>query len=374
MVETITPVVYGGRTRWAVALALHTLGATLTAALFGATLGAVGGLLEAPWGRAGAFAVALAALVYALGELPRVTAAVPQMRRQVPDWWREYFSWPIAATLYGAGLGIGFFTYLAHGTLVVVSVAAMASGDPLVGAAILAPFGLARGLSAVRAAGVATQAESQDLVDRLVGSPERRRAVANGAALATVAVLAIALAVREDDGWASFATAVLALAFTWAAASKAFDIRAWRRTLDAHGLPRAVTAAATFLVPAAEAMVPLLAASGLTRAAGVWALALLILFTLEAARAWRRFGPQVPCGCFGGREAVAPGALLLRNAALAALSVVVVLRPAPEAVLTWPGWPDTGEVLPMVLVIVGLGVAGFTAWTAIRWLGRGEPA
>ena len=121
MVETITPVVYGGRARWAAALALHVLGATATAALFGAALGLVGGLLEAPWGRAGAAFLAVVALVYALGELPRVTATVPQLRRQVPDWWREFFSWPLAATLYGAGLGVGFFTYVSHGTLVAVA-------------------------------------------------------------------------------------------------------------------------------------------------------------------------------------------------------------------------------------------------------------
>jgi hypothetical protein len=374
MVETITPVVYGGRARWAVALVLHVLGATTTAALFGAALGLVGGLLEAPWGRAGALALAVVALVYALGELPRVTATVPQLRRQVPDWWREFFSWPLAATLYGAGLGVGFFTYVSHGTLVAVAVAALASGDPVAGALIVAPFGLVRGLSAARSAGVRTQQDSQRLVDRLAGSSERRRSVANGMALALVAALAAALAVRSTDGWGSFATAGLALAFAWAAASKAVDVAGWRRTLDAHGLPPGVASAATFAVPAAEALVPLLAAAGATRAAGVWALALLVAFTAEALRAWRRFGPQVPCGCFGGRAPIAPAALLVRNAALAGLALVVALRPPPDAVLSWPGWPAADEFLPMVLAIVGLAVAGCTAWAGTRWLGRGAKA
>ena len=374
MVETITPVVYGGRTRWAVALALHVAGATVTAALFGAALGVAGALLEAPWGRAGVLVIAITAIVYAVGELPRATASVPQLRRQVPDWWREFFSWPIAATLYGAGLGIGFFTYVSHGTLVVVALAALASGDPAVGALIVAPFGLVRGLSAAMSAGVSTQQESQRLVDRLAGSPEGRRNLANGGVLVIVAMVSVALAIGADDGWASLATAVLAIAFGWAATSKVVDLRGWRGTLDEHGLPHGVESAATFAVPTAEALVPILVASGWTRAAGVWALVLLVVFTAEAVRAWRRFGPQVPCGCFGGREAVKPGALLVRNAALAALAIVVALRPAPEPVVSWPGWPTSGEFLPMVLVIVGLGVAGFTAWTAIRWLGRGRPA
>jgi hypothetical protein len=151
MVETITPVVYGGRARWAAALALHVAGATVTAVLFGAALGAVGAVLEAPWGRAGVIALASAAAIYAAAELPRLRAPVPQLRRQVPDWWREFFSWPVAAALYGAGLGIGFFTYVSHGTLAVVALAAFASGEPLLGALILAPFGLVRGLSAARA-------------------------------------------------------------------------------------------------------------------------------------------------------------------------------------------------------------------------------
>ena len=97
------------------------------------------------------------------------------------------------------------------------------------------------------------------------------------------------------------------------------------------------------------------------------------MFTAETVRAWRRFGTHVPCGCFGGREAVEPGALLLRNAAIAALAIVVGLRPAPEPLISWPGWPANGEFLPMVLVIAGLCLAGFTAWAAIRWLGRGAP-
>ena len=371
MVETITPVVYGGRTRWAAALALHVVGATTTAALFGAALGAIGMVLEAPWGRAGMVALAMLAVVYAIGELPRVTAAVPQLRRQVPDWWRGFFSWPIAAALYGAGLGVGFFTFLSHGTLVVAAFAALASGDPLFGAAVVGAFGLARGLSAARGARIRTQEDSQRLVDRLAALPERPRTIANGAMSAGVATLALVLGMRAADGWSSLATAALALAFGWAAGSKAVDVPAWRRTLAAHGLPRGIETTATFAVPAAEVVVPLLVVSGQTGVAGVWALTLMAVFTAEALRAWRRFGAQVPCGCFGGREPVAPPALLLRNAGLAAVAIVVALRPAPEPRLSWPVSPGPGDMLPMVLAVGGLGVAGFTAWGAIRWLGRG---
>src|SRR4029453_12290272 len=90
--------------------------------------------------------------------VPKVEGAlwIPQARRQVPDLWRTFFSWPAAPAPYGAGLGVGFFPYLAHGTLLVVAVGAAVSGSPLVGAALLAPFGLARGLSPAVARNVAT--------------------------------------------------------------------------------------------------------------------------------------------------------------------------------------------------------------------------
>lgn len=372
MVETITPVVYGGRSRWATALALHVMGATTTAALFGAVLGTVGSSFEAPWNAAGMVALAAIAAVFAFGELPGVTATVPQLRRQVPDWWRGFFSWPIAATLYGAGLGVGFLTFLAHGTLVVVAFAALSSGDPALGALVIGTFGLARGLSAARGVGVQTQEDSQRLVDLLAASSERRRAIANGSVMTAVAGLALALVPRSNGGWAPFATAGLALAFTWAAASKVADVRRWRSTLAAHGLPRRLEATVTFAAPAAEAVVPLLVAAGLTRAAGLWALALLTMFTGEALRAWRRFGPQVPCGCFGGREPVVPSALVLRNAGLAAIALVVALRSPPEPALPAVAWPANGEVLPMTLALAGLALAGFTAWAALRWLSRGS--
>jgi len=149
MVETITPVVHGGRARWIRAVVLHVAGSTLTAAVFGAALGAIGSLLGAPWRRAGAIGVAIVALVYAIGEVPRLSVAVPQLRRQVPDWWRTYFGPSIASFLYGAGLGVGFLTFLAHGTLVVVASAAIAIGDPRWGAVVVGSFGLARGAAIV---------------------------------------------------------------------------------------------------------------------------------------------------------------------------------------------------------------------------------
>src|SRR5512134_2076601 len=134
MVETITPVVHGGRrSRWARFLVLHVAGAMAAAAAFGAILGGAGALLGAPWGAAGLGLVAALAALYLAREVFGLRVPVPQLRRQVPDWWRTYFPFGPASFLYGIGLGVGFLTYLSHGTLVVISAAAVASGRPSAG-------------------------------------------------------------------------------------------------------------------------------------------------------------------------------------------------------------------------------------------------
>ena len=189
MVETITPVVHGGnRNRWVVSVIVHAAGATAAAAVFGSLLAVAGALLGAPWGGPGVALVAASAGLYVARELG-VAVPVPQLRRHVPDWWRTFFPPHIAAFLYGVGLGPGILTYLGHGTLVVVSVAAVASGYPLVGAVLLAPFGLARGLGPVLAFGVRSPGDGAALVERLERSASRGRwRLVNGVALVAVLV------------------------------------------------------------------------------------------------------------------------------------------------------------------------------------------
>jgi hypothetical protein len=378
MVETITPVVYGGRTRWAVALALHTIGALATAAVFGATLGLLGAALGAPWGRAGGAAVAVVAGIYLLGELPGWKGwrpPVPQMRRQVPAWWREYFGWAFASFLYGAGLGIGFFTFLRNGTLVAVAAGALASGRPMLGALVMAPFGLARGLSAGMSARVDSPEASRRLVERLVSAPERRRGVVNAALLVIVALLALVTALRGTDGWETLAPAVLALVFGWAAISKmGTGWHRWRRTLARHGLPGWLQRVAAPGVPLAEVTVPLLVLVGLPRVAGLWTLAIVVTFSMEVLRVRLLQGSDVPCGCFGGRSSVPVTTLLLRNAALIAVAAFVVATGADTSVVHWPGAPTGAGRLPAGVAMITLVVAGWTLWRVMTWLGRGKRA
>jgi len=375
MVETITPVVNGGRARWLGTLVLHALGATVTAVAFGAALGWFGGLLGAPWGRPGLIALAAAAVAYGLAELSRRRLPIPQLRRQVPDWWRTFFGRPVAAALYGAGLGVGFFTYLAHGTFVVVAFAAVAGGRPGIGASVVAPFGLVRGLSAAVAWRSDTPERSRALVDRLVSASEVRRKAANALVTAAVGVAAAVAAFRAPRGeWPALAAAALASVFSWSAVSKAVGAKRWRRTLAAHRLPSAAERIASWSVPLGEAFVPVLVLMGSARAAGAWSLSLLVVFSMELVRVRRLVDGRVPCGCFGGRDAVDVRAALVRNAGLGLLATVVALFGLDRPAIRWPGAPGTADLVPFVLALVAVLATALTAWRASSWLAEGRGA
>lgn len=188
MVETITPAVHGGRTRryWA-SVALHAVGATLSAAAIGLLLGGAGALLGAPWGAAGLVALATVAGLYAAREALGLKIPLPNLHRQVPQWWRTFFDPPVASLLYGLGLGVGFLTYLSFGTYVAVAAGAVLSGDPLVGAALCAPFGLARGLSVSASA---LWSEVVEGLDRLAQTGAPRAVNAGALMVAIVATVA----------------------------------------------------------------------------------------------------------------------------------------------------------------------------------------
>jgi hypothetical protein len=193
MVETIVPVVHGGRrTRYWQSVGLHVLGAVSAAAAFGALLGALAALLSAPWGEAGLLALAAVAALYGLREGAGLPVPIPDRLRQVPDWWRTFFSPRTASLLYGLGLGVGFLTFLSFGTFVAVAAGAIVSGDPLLGAALCAPFGLARSLSVTLASRTTSAEAAAALVDHLGGlAVTRIPRTINAIVLAAVAAVAL---------------------------------------------------------------------------------------------------------------------------------------------------------------------------------------
>ena len=379
MVETISPVGYGdNRARWLAAVGLHAMGATAAAAAFGAVLGSVGALTGRPAGPAGGALVGLVATAYAGREALGLPVPVPAARRQVPDWWRSFFSWPAAALLYGAGLGIGFLTFLSNGGLVVVAVAAVVSGRPLTGALLLGSFGLARGLSPLVAWQVRSREAGTALVDLLAASDARLWRWLNAGAIASVAVTALGTLPRSVDtapsgavraGIAVIAAGLVAGTFAWAAVAKLLHRRRWRHTLAGYSLPAVLASVLEPGLPLAELGVPFAVLLGYRREAAWLALVLLAVFAVAIVRTRvRGDGDEIACGCFGGTTRDYR-LLLARNALLAAVAATSISAP-DVPLLRWPGPPGEGEVLPFVLAVTALAVAGFTAWRTTTWLRR----
>jgi hypothetical protein len=373
MVETITPVVHGGsRERWGISLALHAIGAAVAAAIVGSLLAGAGALLGAPWGVPGAWLVVAAATVYVARELG-APVPVPQLRRQVPDWWRTFFPPHVAAFLYGLGLGPGFLTYLGHGTVVVVSIAAFASGRPLLGAAVLAPFGLARGLGPVLAFGVRSPGDAAALVERLDRSASNARwRVANALALSMVLVVTV-LEVRTIDAPSeagALAAAVLALTFGAAAVAKLARRAAWRRTLGSYGLRSGASRLVGFGVPAVELGIAATVLVGLASSAGLLSIAALVAFSGAIVVGRVRAGGRLECGCFGGSGVRDYRLLLARNLALAGVAFVA-WRAGEDAPLARAlGEPAGADLLPVALVVLGLALAVWVGAVAFAGEGR----
>jgi hypothetical protein len=356
MVDTITPVVHGGSRRsWARVLALHALGATASASVMGAALGLAGTLLGAPWGTTGATIVVVVAVAYAAREAFGFPVPIPDARRQVPQWWRETFSSETAAALYGLGLGLGFATHLRHGTLVAVAGAVVAGGDPAVGAVAMGAFGLARSI----AVGSTWRAVDPPAARRLARWLERTAIgpwprIVNGTALAAVAAGVLAAVDQTTTGTVGIVpTVVLAGTFGLAAATKLRRPRGWRSVVDAHGLPAPVAATVAAAVPLAEGAVPGLVVGGAIHAGATLAAGLLVAFSAALVRHRRRSGDRVPCGCFGGSRSRSLRLLLARNALLIVVAIAAARGPnGLDPVLV----PDAAELVPAVLVAVGLGV------------------
>lgn len=140
--------------------ASHLAGALTTSASLGFGLGALGALAGIHWQRGAVIFLCAIAVLYALREAIHLPLPIPEARRQVPAWWQTFYPPPVAAFLYGAGLGVGFATYLGYGTLVVVAASAIVSGSPIFGVAAFGTFGVARALAAIA---VASRAEPPDL-------------------------------------------------------------------------------------------------------------------------------------------------------------------------------------------------------------------
>jgi hypothetical protein len=374
MVETITPVVHGGsRRKWGTAVASHALGAALSAAALGAALGWSGAALGAPWGVIGLLALGVVGAVYAARDLLGLPVPIPERRRQVPEHWRWRYGTQVASFLYGLGLGIGFLTHVRHGTLVAVSVAAAVTGDPLLGALVMAPFGLARGISLLVTARARTSEALREVAERLDRvAASRLPGLANGAALLAVTALAGLAAARTAGLDAQpLLAASLGGVFAWAAAAKVVAPGRWREALVAYRLG-VVERPALVGAPLAEAAVVILVLMGVPAHASALALALLGAFSGAILRARGVHGRRLPCGCFGGSKARDVRVLLARNLLLGLLATAVLVTGASLPLVHWARTPAAGELLPASLAVAGLSLALWLTRRAAATLRR-EP-
>jgi hypothetical protein len=258
-----------------------------------------------------------------------------------------------------------------------VAIAAASTGSPMLGAAIVMPFGIARGLSVVVAFDVRTLADGATLVERLSRSSSRIGwRLANAIALAAVLVFALVetASIDEPGHAGSLAAAALTVTFGASATAKLVGLAAWRKALRSYGLPAPLERASVFAVPAAEGLVALLPLLGLGSSAGLLALALLSVFSVAVVAARARGDQRIDCGCFGAARRRDYRVLLLRNGALAVVAAVAWRAGGDAWALGSLGVPGGSDVVPAAIVVVGLALTAWVAARAIRALGPGGRA
>ena len=161
----------------------------------------------------------------------------------------------------------------------------------------------------------------------------------------------------------------LAATFAWSALAKVMRAAEWRAALGAYRLPRSVSAAARHGVPLTEILVSAALASGAVRLGAAASLALLAAFSIAVLRARSLQGDKLPCGCFGKTKKRDYRLSLVRNAALAALASLLLVRGEDVSPLRGFAAPSGSEVIALVLVVAGVFFIGWMLRSAAR-IGR----
>jgi hypothetical protein len=192
MLASITPLGERGRhARWGVTVTTFLIGSTAAGAAFGALAGGLAALaLPSSFTADSRLAVLAAAALLAVA-LDAVARRVPGPRRQVDERWLDsYRSW-VYGLGFGAQLGFGVTTVVASAALYLALLAAVLSGDPAAGAAVLGTFGLVRGLSPLAAARVRLPHQLVALHAALSRwrAPARRAGLGATAAIAALSIL-----------------------------------------------------------------------------------------------------------------------------------------------------------------------------------------
>jgi thiol-disulfide isomerase/thioredoxin/uncharacterized membrane protein YphA (DoxX/SURF4 family) len=170
---------------------------------------------------------------------------------------------------------------------------------------------------------------------------------------------------------------LLAGVFAVAGVAKLFDQTGSRQAVKDFGVPERAAPAVAVLLPIAEiATAAALLIHPTARWGGVAALALLIGFCAGIASAMAR-GKDVDCGCFGRvYSEVAGTRALVRNAILAALAAILVVRGPAPAIDQWIADRSAAELVAIGASLAALGLAfyAYGLWSENRKLRRDAAA
>lgn len=180
--------------RWGVTVSAYVVASTAAAALLGAALGGIGGLLPLTPGATAALVAALCALALAF-DLGVAGLRLPTIHRQVDkDWLDRYRGWVVGAG-FGFQLGLGVVTIVNTSAVYLTLALALLTGSAGAGAAVGATFGLARALVILAVAPVRRPDQLRAALRRMhAWRPLSERAGIAVQALALVAAGAVAIA------------------------------------------------------------------------------------------------------------------------------------------------------------------------------------
>ena len=131
-IGTLTPLRSRSRPLWIKAVLAYTLCGALTASCVGAVLAHVGaaiGIHAHP--TTTAIVILVLAIVFLAREIGWIKFSLPQIHRQTTKMWADQFGLVIAGGMWGAHIGLAFFTVVKHGGFYVIVAIALAFQPPL---------------------------------------------------------------------------------------------------------------------------------------------------------------------------------------------------------------------------------------------------
>ena len=165
------------------------------------------------------------------------------------------------------------------------------------------------------------------------------------------------------DSFLVGAQILLAGIFALSGTAKLFDRAGTRQAVRDFGAPAWAAPVVAVALPLVELGIAVaLLFHPTARWGALAALLLLLIFIAGVANALRQ-GKDVDCGCFGRvYSATAGTATLIRNAALAALALFLVVKGPAPALDGWVSERSAAELVAIVLTIVVIPLAAVVWW------------